>query len=298
VPVSGGAGRTLGPARWSGILNLTWTPDSSAILLIGATPGVATSTQIWHVPAGGAEPRALTNDVNTYTSLSSTADGKALLAVKRAILAGVYVIDLKDPATVQQIVGIGPYYAGTYGLTWSPDGKLAYTAKSGGGLDLWIREALERSTPQRLTSDNAFAMLPRLTADGKQLFFASNRGTGVFHVWMLDIPSATLRQITTGDGEVLGSVTPDGQTVFHVSAGGKPGIFKSSVNGGGSTEVTARVSGAVRLSRRPALAFLFVDESGGRRARAPSCPQPAEFREVFDYGAPSGVSPPGLRTDR
>jgi Tol biopolymer transport system component len=293
VPANGGAERSLGPARWSGILNLAWTPDSSAILLIGATPGIATATQIWHVPASGAEPHAVTNDVNIYTSLSSTADGKTLVAVKRAVLSGLFVIDLKDPAAVQQVAGIGPYYAGALGLAWSPDGKIAYTAKSGSGLDLWIREASESSTPKRLTSDNAFATNPRLTADGKQLFFTSNRTTGVIHVWMLDIPTATYRQITTGDGEALGSVTADGQTVFHVSAGGKPGIFKTSVNGGGSTQVTARRTGAPSVSPDGRqLAFLFVDESAARRARLAIMPAAGgEFAKVFDYGAPSAASP-------
>jgi Tol biopolymer transport system component len=284
VPANGGAERILGPARWAGIQNLTWMPDSSAILLIGSTPGITTATQIWHVPASGAEPHAVTNDVNIYTSLSATADGKALLAVKASVLSGLSVIDFKDPATVQQIVSTGPYYTGTLGLIWSPDGKLVYVAKSGGGMDLWTREASEPSTPKRLTSDNAFVMNPRLTADGKQLFFTSNRTTGVFHVWMLDIPTATFRQITTGDGEVLGSVTPDGQDVFHVSAGGKPGILKTSVNGGGSTQVTARRTGTASISPDGRqLAFLFVDESGGRRARFAIMPAAGgDIAKVFD----------------
>ncbi|HXB73650.1 MAG TPA: protein kinase [Candidatus Acidoferrales bacterium] len=293
VPVNGGTERTLGPARWAVILNVTWTPDSSGILLIGATPGITTATQIWHVPASGAEPRAVTNDVNTYTSLSSTADGKALLAVKRAILCGISVIGLNDPAAVQQIVSTGPYYTGTVGLAWSPDGKLVYTAKSGGGMDLWIREASEPSTPKRLTGDNAVAQNPRLTTDGKQLFFTSNRTTGVFHVWMLDIPTATFRQITTGDGEVLGAVTGDGQTVYYVSAGGKPGIVKTLVNGGGSTQVTARLAGLPSISPDGRqLAFLFVDESAGRRARLAIMPAAGgDFVKVFDYGVPSAASP-------
>ena len=293
VPADGGAERTLGPARWSGIPNLTWTPDGRAILMIGATPGVTTSTQVWYVPISGGEPRALTNDVNAYSGLSSTADGKALLTVKRGVLSGLSVIDLKDPTAVQQIASTGPYYTGAFGLAWGSDGKLVYTAKSGGGFDLWNREVTETSTPKRLTNDSAVAARPQLTADGKQLFFSSNRTTGIFHVWMLDIPTATLRQVTTGDGEALGSVTTDGQTVFHISALGKPGIFKTSVNGGGSTQVTARLTGSPSVSPDGRqLAVLFVDESAVRRARFAIMPAAGgDFTKEFDYGVPSTVSP-------
>jgi Tol biopolymer transport system component len=110
---------------------------------------------------------------------------------------------------------------------------------------------------------------------------------------MLDIPTATFRQITTGDGEVFGAVTDDGQDVFHVSAGGKPGIVKTSVNGGGSTQVTARLAGLPTISPDGRqLAFLFVDESAGRRARFAIMPAAGgDFAKVFDYAAPSTVSP-------
>jgi eukaryotic-like serine/threonine-protein kinase len=293
VPASGGAERTLGPARWSGVLNLTWTPDSAAVLLIGATPGIATSTQIWHVPVSGAPPQALTNDVNTYTSLTSTADGKSLLAVKRAVLSGLFLMDAKNPDAPQQIVSTGPYYTGTMGLTWTPDGKLIYSSKSASGIDLFIREAAVNGTPKNLTSDNGFILNPQITPDGKQLFYSSNRGTGVFHVWQLDMAAATSRQVTNGGGEVLGCVTPDGQTVFSLSAGGAPGITRNPVNGGAATQFTPRITGVPSMSPDgKQIAMMFVDESGGRRARIGIMPvEGGDFTKTFDFASPSTVSP-------
>ena len=289
VAAAGGGERTLGPARWSGILNMAWTPDSKALLAIAVTPGVSTANQIWYVPVAGGEARPLTNDVTNYTSLSSTADGKVLLAVKVALLAGLSIMNAADPSAVQQIASTGPYYTGVQGMAWTPDGKLVYTAKSGSGIDLWLRDAAENATPRRLTSDNAFVLAPQLDAGGKRLFFSSNRSSGVFHVWMMDLAGGELRQVTSGEGEALGSVSSDGKTIYYNRAVASGGIWKAPVDGGEPVQVTARHAGSPAVSPDSrSLAFLFVDEAGGKRARFAVMPAAGgEFTRVFDYAVPA-----------
>ena len=284
----GGTERTLGPARWAGVLSMEWTPDGKALLAIGATPGITTSTQIWFVPLSGSEARPLTNDVNIYTSLSATADGKALLAVKAGVLSGLSVITAADPTAAQQITATGPYYTGVLGLAWTPDGKLIYTAKSAGGMDLWLRDADEGSTPKRLTSDNALALTLRLSGDGKRLFFSSNRVTGVFHVWMLDLQTKDLRQVTSGNGEMFSSVAADGKAVFYGVAAGV-GVWKAPVDGGAAVQITPRRYGSPDISPDGRfLAVAFVEETGARRARFAMIPASGgEPVKVFDYAVPS-----------
>ncbi|MDQ2947283.1 MAG: protein kinase [Acidobacteriota bacterium] len=285
-PTTGSPERTLGPPRWAGILNMAWSPDSRALFAIGATPGITTSTQIWYVPLSG-EPQALTNDVNTYTSLSSTADGQVLVAVKRALLAGLSILTLADGST-REIASTGPYFTGALGLFWSPDGTLIYTSKAGGGIDLWQREVEGGAAPKRLTNDSAFALSPQLSADGKKLFFASNRNSGVFHVWTKDLATGGFRQITSGEGEVLVSVTPDGTSVYYSAVSGATGVWRMSVDGGAPQQVTQRRTGAADLSPDGrSLALVYVDEAAGRKARLGIMPAiGGEMVKTFDLPAP------------
>jgi serine/threonine protein kinase/Tol biopolymer transport system component len=289
VPAAGGAEKTLGPARWGGILSLVWTPDSKALLAVGTTPGVVTSTQIWHIPVYGGEPRQLTNDVTNYASLSCTADGKALLAVKVTQLSGLYTVNVDDPASMRQIVQTGPYYAGLHGLNWSPDGKLIYTSKAGNGIDFFMRDLDEGSTPKRLTNDNAFAMFAQVVAGGKKLYFSSNRVTGVMHIWAIDIPSGDLSQITSGPGEVFSSATADGKTIFYVPAGGQ-GVFRIPAEGGTPVQVISK-TGVGSPSVSPDgqyLAVRFVDQAAGRHARIGVMPaNGGDYVKTFDPATPA-----------
>jgi serine/threonine protein kinase len=292
VPANGGAEKALGQARWAGLLGLAWTPDSKGLLAVATTPGVVTSSQIWHIPVSGGEPRQLTNDVTTYAGLSSTSDGMALLTVKASLFTGIYTLKVDDPSNTQQILQTAPYYAGAHGLSWTPDGKIIYSSKAGNGIDFFIRDADERSTPKRLTNDNSIVLAAQLAAEGKKLYFTSNRTTGVLHVWLLDIPSGEFRQITSGVGEVLGSVTPDGKTIFYEAVSG-PGIWKMPAEGGAPVQIVSK-SGVGSPSVSPDgqyLAVQFVDEASGHRARIGVMPASGgDYVKTFDPATPASGS--------
>ena len=66
-------------------ISATWTPDGHAVVF-AATTGRADAAfsepiqSLWLLPAGGGEPRRLTNDGNSYGQPAFSADGKFLLA--------------------------------------------------------------------------------------------------------------------------------------------------------------------------------------------------------------------------
>jgi len=289
VPVNGGPEKTLGPARWGGLSNLAWTPDSKALLAVGTSPGIVTSTQIWYIPVSGGEPRQVTNDVSTYATLSSTADGKTLLTVKASVLSGLYSINVSDPANVRPIVPPGLYYAGVFGLSWSPDGKLTYSSKAGSGIDLMTREADEGAAPKRLTNDNAVAINPSLADNGRKIFFTSTRVSGMPHVWELDVAGGDLRQITTGSGEGVIAVTADGKEVLYGTTGGD-GVWKMPADGGTPVHViTSPTVASVAISPDGQnLAVRFLDQAAGRRMRiGVMAATGGDYSKVFDPATPS-----------
>jgi hypothetical protein len=79
------------------------------------------------------------------------------------------------------------------GVYLTADGKVAFFAsdRSGGagGVDLYraVRSSTSTafSAPQRIAalSSSADDIDPQLTADGQELFFASNRSTGFYRIW-------------------------------------------------------------------------------------------------------------------
>ena len=78
---------------------------------------------------------------------------------------------------------------------YSPDGRaLAVSVWSAGRRDLWIYDT-EGSPARRLTMDVAIDEAPRWSADGRTLYFASDR-TGVPNIFAIDVETERLWQVT------------------------------------------------------------------------------------------------------
>jgi serine/threonine protein kinase len=291
VPAAGGPDQLINPHRWAGVLSVAWMSDGRGLLLVGATPGVATSTQLWFAPVSKGEPVQLTNDGNSYSDVSVTAAGKALVAVKHEIISGLAAQDAGNPAALREITSPGPYYSGVSGMTLTPDGKLIYSLKQASGLDLWMRGLEEDAKPQRLTNDSAIAMQPCLSSDGKRLVFASNRGTKVFHIWSLDRDAGSLQQLTSGQGELSPALSPDGKFVIYKSMEG-PGLWKVSTAGGAAEKFTsAHYSDPVFSPDGRTIAFTFSDEKAGRKPRFGIMPATGgDPIKIFDFAVPAGGS--------
>ena len=208
VPAAGGPDQLITPRHWAGVVSLAWMSDGRGLLLVGTSPGVTTSTQLWYVPVSTGDPVQLTNDGNSYSDVSVTTAGNALVAVKHEIISRLQAQDAANPAALREITSPGPYYTGVGGMVLAPDDKLIYSARQGSGLDLWTRGLEEDAKPQRLTNDSGLAFHPRLSADGKRLVFGSNRGSQVFHIWSMDRDTGSLQQLTTGQGELFAALSP------------------------------------------------------------------------------------------
>jgi Tol biopolymer transport system component len=99
---------------------------------------------------------------------------------------------------------------------------------------------------------------------------------------------------------MFSSVSTDGKAVFYSLAVGA-GVWKAPVDGGAAVQITQRRYGAPDISPDGQfLAFAFIEETGGRRARFAIMPASGgEPTKVFDYAVPAagGVrwTPDGTR---
>ncbi len=104
-----------------------------------------------------------------------------------------------------------------YTPRFSPDGKrVAYSSWSAGGYrDIRVVDVKSRRFFE-VTHDTALDQQPSWSADGKTLYFTSDR-TGIANVYAYDLAQKKLHQVTNvKTGAYMPEVTPDGKTLLYV----------------------------------------------------------------------------------
>jgi Tol biopolymer transport system component len=98
------------------------------------------------------------------------------------------------------------------GFAFTPDGRIVYEGNDG---DIWSinREGGEQ---RQLTNSPSKDMYPRVSSDGRYIFFMSNR-SGSNQVWRINSDGTSQMQITKHEGGGPRFVTPDGKWVYFLS---------------------------------------------------------------------------------
>ncbi len=214
----------------------TWlvSPDGSKRTKL--VPGVASRTVAWRADGGAlAYTRAHTvrlysnwddiylYDLATKSTRALTRDARARDASFSPDGARLYVVTNGAQDTKVQVLTVDQRLlplideagATQYGTPVpSPDGKLlAVSAWKDGERDLWLYDATSGAPVRRLTHDAAIDREPAWSADGKVLYFASDRG-GKPDIYAFDLESETLWRVTNVLTGAWGPApSPDGRTL-------------------------------------------------------------------------------------
>jgi Tol biopolymer transport system component len=104
-----------------------------------------------------------------------------------------------------------------YNASFSADGKwIIFTSERGGSADIY-RVHPDGSGLERLTDDPAYDDQGALSPDGKRLAFVSSRGTGTADIWVLDLQTKKVRNLTHSPGSFRPSWSPDGKWIAFSS---------------------------------------------------------------------------------
>jgi Tol biopolymer transport system component/tRNA A-37 threonylcarbamoyl transferase component Bud32 len=288
VDAAGGGTQTVSAARWRTIGMLAWLADGSGIVFNGRDRASLPSTpeQIWFVAYPGGEAQKITNDLNSYISVSLTADSRTLLALQSNYSADIWLSSGGVVAAPRQLTNEGS--AGT--PAWTPDGRIVYQSGASGNGDIWVMNA-DGSGQRQLTFDPNNDTSPEVSPDGRLIVFVSNRSVG-WSIWVMNADGSGQRELVRNvEQHSFPHFAPDNRTVYYASrdGAGNYAFWRASLEGGAPARVMEKPITNARLSPDGKLFFTLRSEM------TPNAPRrivvlPVEGGEpVRTFDAPVGL---------
>jgi TolB protein len=235
VSVATGEVKFLTSRRWNLVRQAVWFNADTILTTAAERAGEAFS--IWQLSYPSGAATKLTNDLNSYPTISLTSDAASIAAVMTELDNNVWVMPSFDAARATQVTQ-GRNVVGN--PVFTPDGKLIYPAKQSVGGDLYLLD-LANGTRKQLTANAGDNVVPAVSADGRYVVFMSDR-TGTFHIWRMDIDGGNLKQLTDHQDEEVPNISPDSHWVAYEMYLNKSTIWKVGINGGQPTQITDKAS--------------------------------------------------------
>jgi eukaryotic-like serine/threonine-protein kinase len=244
---------------------VAWMPDSSGLFFIGAEAATGFRRQIWFQPYPAGQPFKISNDLNQYTSLSVTADGKSFVTTQARPAATIYVgaspavlndkIDWKlTPISTEQATG--------YSLSWTAAGKLLQMDSA---LHAYLTGG-DGTGRVRLLENDPLAIRPTACGPADVVVLSRLSQNNTPNLWRLNLATGELKQLTFGKDEESAWCTPDGKwLVFRgfISSDSVAHIFKVSMDGGAPVELAhGQVSGEAVSPDGSFVAYGRIDGQG------------------------------------
>ncbi|MDQ3061586.1 MAG: winged helix-turn-helix domain-containing protein [Acidobacteriota bacterium] len=223
--------------RWLGFSGLVWFRDGRS-LIVNGSEDIQQPFQLWKLDYLSGEVHKITNGANGYYGgISITADSSSMIATQEDAYVNIWTAPATDLNEISKITS--GKYEGVF-LSWTPDNKIVYSSRSNGNLDTWIMDQ-DGSNKRQLTDDKESDYAPSVSSDGSYILFTSNR-TGKFHAWRMDIDGKNQKQLTNENGGWGPIASPTGNWFIYfstVAAGGKENLWKMSLEGGESVQLTS-----------------------------------------------------------
>ncbi|MET0754245.1 MAG: protein kinase [Pyrinomonadaceae bacterium] len=248
VSVEDGTEKTLDSPPWLRVSGIAWLPDSSGLILSGRDLETKLS-QLWLVTYPEGKIKRITNDLNSYLGVSLTADGRTISSIQYERLSNIWSGAREDGSLARQITFDKDKDEGMSGIALAPDGKIVYTAKITGTLDLWTINA-DGSGKRQLTFKARSNFSPVVSPDNRYVVFVSDR-SGSSSIWRMDLDGSNPKQLTDSPGiAALPAFSPDGKWIIYQfsNTGNKTNVWKVNIEGGAPLQLTDVYSGKPVIS--------------------------------------------------
>jgi eukaryotic-like serine/threonine-protein kinase len=224
--------------RWNNVGDLEWVPGTNTFLAAAVEVGSA-NPQLWQISYPSGQRRRITNDLNSYASVSLSADASFMTAVQTEAVSNLWVSNTADPASAVQITRGRGRGDGLGGMDWTPDGQIVYLSTVTGQPQIWISDPEGRSVKQLTAAPQEPVLSASVTPDGRHIVFqrlADRR----MRIWRMNIDGSDQKPITDGPLDLAAVTGPDGVVYFNRVTQGSPRTFKVSIDGGEAVPVSER----------------------------------------------------------
>jgi serine/threonine protein kinase len=240
-----------------------WLPDQSGILVVASgRDSNFNRSQIGTISYPQGVYRPVTNDTNSYPSMSLSADGKTIATVQSQFV-GTLQTATYDATGAGKPVTISSRPPTSW-FGWTPDGKLLVEQENG-----ILQMNADGSNRAPLLHDDIPSFGPISCDHGRYVVFSSaSRGGGnSSNIWRMDATGGNLKQLTTGTDDAPAMCSPDGRWLVYASYdSGKFVAKRVSVDGGTATQLSEALltCGCVNVSPDGKyLAFQTQPTTGG-----------------------------------
>jgi serine/threonine protein kinase len=284
IPVETGKIKFLTPQKWYDVRQVAWPADGGHLLFTAKEKG-SSNFKIWQLSYPAGEAQAITNDLDSYSTISITADFTELATVQTEAVANIWVMPGFDAARVTQITQGRNFNSEP---SWTADGKLVYSSNMAGRFDLYSMDA-RGGNPKRLTANSGTNGQPSTSPDGRYIIFSSDR-TGAPHLWRMDVDGGNQKQLTD-KSDVSPDCSPDGRWVVYVSNANKDTIWKVGIDGGQPVQLSEKFSFSPAISPDGKQIACFYFEDQNSPAKLAILPfQGGQADKTFPLAAQAGTN--------
>lgn len=160
--------------------------------------------------------RRLTDGARAWNPGLSPDGSKVVFEMTANASRGLGLMDVDGDGHIETLIPVANMEH-AYTPVFSPDGaSIAFSWwRAGGQRDIWTLDLATRKLTQ-ITSDRSLDLEPRYSADGKLLYFVSDR-TSVYNLYAYEFATGKIYQCTNVVNGVFDpAVSPDGKTLVFV----------------------------------------------------------------------------------
>jgi Tol biopolymer transport system component len=251
VDAENGEQRSLTPRNWTWIGQTAWLRDGSGIAFVAFSKETPNLTdEVWFVSLADGKARLLENGINGVFGVSLTDDGNSLVTVKSNKITSFAVSPFDDlEHATMLLTKNGDESLMPLGADWTTDNKIVYSTISNGNADIWMINAGGAEAKQ-LTSDAGADCLPKLSPDGKSIYFLSNR-SGLMSIWRMNTDGTNPVRITENQDVFSLELAPGVKEIFYTARAENiyvQKLWKISVDGKDAQQLTEKAVFSPKVS--------------------------------------------------